>query len=385
MKNVLLALAFLFLVSYTKAVQHNADSSVLYSYSYMTAAWGNESKYIYVWDAQCHNQTQYLIFSWNAQHAGWDSTTRYEYSYDQQGHLIQTLYSISRGGSTLVPSYKINYYYNGNLQTNYTLASWNSTTSTYQDDSRYIYHYIGSTDKYDTMWIQRLNLNNMWEVNSVYTYAYNAAGDDTLEMDYGYTPQSGYLNSKWIQMSYTPDHKVAVYTLNMWNDTASAYTPYIQYTNTYNTNGGVSEEITKMWNNSASSWRNFTKKTFLYKSNTDLDTILTYDWFPSTSSWLLKSKQPYYSGCLFRTGIEETAADQVQLYPNPASGSIQLSLPSLTAPTTVSITNIQGQQLSQQPVNRGMNTIRIADLAPGMYLLQWLDGAQLRTKQFIKE
>jgi hypothetical protein len=385
MNSKLLTLIFTLFALSTQAVQHRADSSVVQYYSSGTSTWINQYKYVSGWDGQCKNQLRYVTLNWNPSAAHWDSTYEYAYSYDAQDRKTMTIQR--QGSGTLAPSSQTLYNYAGNNLSSYTLRYWLPYLNNYRDQYKYVYHYVGSSSKYDSVFTQRWDTaSNSWLPYSRYIYYSDAAGDDTMYLYQGYnTGTMGYDNSLRYHYSYTSTHKTAQYYTETWDAGSSAYVPSVRYTYTYRGDDQIADFVGETWNTGSNTWVNSYKTVYSYNANADCDSTAFYTWLTASGSWSYASRYYYYYGCAISTGIEEATADQVQLFPNPAMGSIQLSLPSLTAPTTISIMNMQGQQLSQQPVTRGMNTISISDLAPGMYLLQWLDGAQLRTKPFIKE
>ena len=90
--------------------------------------------------------------------------------------------------------------------------------------------------------------------------------------------------------------------------------------------------------------------------------------------------------CSLKTGIKEEKAPKatINLYPNPATDHLTLSLNTPQSGTAV-ITNLLGETLNGFRVSPGNNTIRLAELPPGVYFLTVKTAAGVETRKIIKE
>jgi len=67
-------------------------------------------------------------------------------------------------------------------------------------------------------------------------------------------------------------------------------------------------------------------------------------------------------------------ANNLQVFPNPASTELNVSAPHFATPTKVVITDLTGNTLKYMGAETGIQQINISDLAPGIYFLQVNDG-----------
>jgi hypothetical protein len=83
---------------------------------------------------------------------------------------------------------------------------------------------------------------------------------------------------------------------------------------------------------------------------------------------------------------EPSAALEFLVYPNPASGQVRINFAS-GAPTglQLTITDMAGKVIVQAPVQQGQISavIEIETLAPGIYFVQAMHGAQIVNKKLV--
>ncbi len=85
------------------------------------------------------------------------------------------------------------------------------------------------------------------------------------------------------------------------------------------------------------------------------------------------------------TGIEETAENTFNLYPNPASTMLTIESTVNSPQTIVNILNVQGQEVLQTTLNIKHQTLNISNLSPGIYFLTLDNGEQMVSRKFVKE
>lgn len=80
------------------------------------------------------------------------------------------------------------------------------------------------------------------------------------------------------------------------------------------------------------------------------------------------------------TVVDEASFGQgLRVYPNPAAGIFNLTLPESAAGLTVTVTDVQGRQISSQIIPAGKGTTSIIDISSysnGIYLLHITDGSR---------
>lgn len=75
---------------------------------------------------------------------------------------------------------------------------------------------------------------------------------------------------------------------------------------------------------------------------------------------------------------------EVELYPNPAQDELMIS-GSLTRQLEVTIVNLQGKTLLQTSLPQGSGRLDVANLAPGMYLVQLKVADKIQVRKLIVE
>jgi len=94
----------------------------------------------------------------------------------------------------------------------------------------------------------------------------------------------------------------------------------------------------------------------------------------------------YVYSNIVSVNIKATAANVIQVYPNPATEQLNLDLTSLPTGTyTIRIISMDGREMQQHKVtNQSIPQLDVHTLATGKYMLQ-IQGAQLvRALSFIK-
>ena len=74
----------------------------------------------------------------------------------------------------------------------------------------------------------------------------------------------------------------------------------------------------------------------------------------------------------------------IQVYPNPASGTLQVVLPDAEAATQLQIQDLQGKTMIRKQLDKSQ-TLDISGLPAGMYLLRLQQGNELHTKKLMIE
>ena len=83
------------------------------------------------------------------------------------------------------------------------------------------------------------------------------------------------------------------------------------------------------------------------------------------------------------TPIGNELANQLEVYPNPATDAVRLVLPGNAEATSVTVTDIRGARMAGASFSAG--TLNISSLAKGMYTLSVSDGQKVFHQRFVKE
>ena len=95
--------------------------------------------------------------------------------------------------------------------------------------------------------------------------------------------------------------------------------------------------------------------------------------------------------CAGPRGVNASSNDQLAgsseftMYPNPARSFISLSIKTLIGAGNIVVTDLYGKQVKQQPLSMGNNTVDVAHLAKGFYLVSIITEQGKTTKKLIVE
>lgn len=81
----------------------------------------------------------------------------------------------------------------------------------------------------------------------------------------------------------------------------------------------------------------------------------------------------------------ETTTNFMQVVPNPASGNIQITVPTSWNSYLLEIYNTMGQQVGIQNCNRNIHSISVSELPAGHYFIKCRYEGELLTGKFLKQ
>jgi hypothetical protein len=81
------------------------------------------------------------------------------------------------------------------------------------------------------------------------------------------------------------------------------------------------------------------------------------------------------------TGVDENSASALNLYPNPATSVFTMD--GLTAGSTITLMDAMGRTMSSTAVTAARMEVSVAALSTGIYMLQVMDGNNVRTARLI--
>ncbi len=83
--------------------------------------------------------------------------------------------------------------------------------------------------------------------------------------------------------------------------------------------------------------------------------------------------------------IEQPATYSVTLYPNPVSDNLNIKVSKLEAGATVRVFNLAGLEVISQSLAKTLQTVSVAGLPQGIYVVQIKNGAEIKVQKIIKE
>jgi hypothetical protein len=84
-------------------------------------------------------------------------------------------------------------------------------------------------------------------------------------------------------------------------------------------------------------------------------------------------------------GINELQESRLSLYPNPATDKITVELSGAVKESTVSIVNIEGQQLITHQITQPTTIFDVSNLPSGVYFVQLTNDRMVEVGKFVKQ
>lgn len=251
--------------------------------------------------------------------------------------------------------------------------------------------------------IESMNLMGMNFLKSRKTYSYNTAGkivevlveehngsnweDDSRFMltytsnNLVETQKSEYFDGtewKLEEMdSFSYDGSGKIVNLVNFNSGMNGLEPSGNSTYAYN-GTNLSEVIEKSWNGTA--FENENKAVVNYNGNA-VASVFFFEWLGSDY------ETDHSMRILFTAGsvglAKANSLEMVNMYPNPALESVTFE--GISSQATVLIMDIQGKILMNETIDASHNSLSLASLNTGIYLVKIQNGSQVAVKRLVKE
>ncbi len=347
----------------------------------MATTWKNYQKETYTYDAN-HNITEQLYQNWNTTTSAWDNNIRYVNTY--VGSNLTSSHSQSWNGTAWVSINENIYTYSGGNLITKLFRTWD--VSVWKNYSRSNYTYYGSGKlKVDSTEQWYPHLSN-WRNNSKTTHIYNTANttDSILSIHDWDTVALNWRNAWQYNYVFNGAGIVVGDTTRIWSIGGSNWVYYGAATRVNDTS-----YLRFGWDNISSGFKNAERSTTSYNSNNQLTYWRTESWNTGTSTWGMNndaSKKYYYVQTA--VGVKNIANIKgITVYPCPANDVITLHIDWKTQQDSkIALFDMQGRLLRQwtEPAaNQTNRTIPISDLGSGIYTIR-VSGRDVQTaKQFI--
>lgn len=337
-------------------------------YNENTSQWEGDIKTDYTWNAG-KIETE-MIWRWDFSTTGWQNDRKGTYAYNTSGLLTSKIWEYwDETGSQWYIGYMEQHSYNASNQVVQILFStWNNAQQIYEPMGKdeYQYHTNGKVSLYMASFYDTSPAQWIPERKSEYTY--DGQGNNTILLNSSYD----YMTTLWVPQDKTEK------TYDAQNNLISQVFSWYDESNYMWVLGGKGEYS---YNNSFSF--NDLLVPFLFidpETKELLNHMLTnfsYFFFDDPSqTWLQDEK-----GELFWTqliiNVEPAVADYTcQVYPNPASGYINVDVEKLSDPLLFALYDLHGRLVLQGEVY-GKNNISLNDIQSGLYLYRIFKGQEI--------
>lgn len=294
------------------------------------------NKYEYEYD-ESGNQTQFVNIEWNKRLNDWITVQKQEWDHDSAGNLIlDARYVWNSGLKDFIGTEKTEWSFDafGNLIYN----------ATYKWDKRF----------------------NNWGGNWKYEYEYDAFGNLNHEIYYEW---DSYV-SDWVCISPYIGHNIKYRYGNAERS--------VMIENIYDTSGKLSLELHYSWISDYWVLTGLHEPGFDTHGKRTIDSV--YTWNSVLNEWAFSSKSFYYYSNHY-TGLNQLKKEDIIIFPNPTSGTINISSPDYF--TAVNVYDIKGQLL--KTFQQVSNLIDLSEFKTGIYILKFLSKDKMMIQKVIKE
>ncbi|MFC5269260.1 T9SS type A sorting domain-containing protein [Adhaeribacter terreus] len=331
------------------------------------------------------NETEYLIEEWDG--TAWQLTDGYRtlITYNTKGNKTELIYELwdSNNGIWAKDGREQTVYDANDLVTSLTYSVWDGTA--WELDDRILVSNVGGVatsvnmqDFDNGVWVDTYRgLNLTWHVLHEIPSAYILEAFD---------------NGVWVK-----DEKYSsVYDANgghvgIYEDwTGTAWINSSRETETYDNNKNFTGWLEESWNATTSTWvYNGEERQVLTYSGIDVTERIYQDsWGTGTSTLVNRYKEVYSNFQLFNvSGVKNLLAETaVNVFPNPATNVVMVSIPENKGAFTATIADVTGKIWLSQTFRAGAeNALNMEALPKGMYLLQLQTEAGSTVKRIIKQ
>ena len=310
------------------------------------------------------NMSTTLIKSWNTTNSTWGNSGLITDTYDAHNNLLSNVHQ-----------------------------NWNTTNNTWTNAFQYLAT-VNSANLY-TSFLSQIWSNAMWYNYSEQIYIYNSNNVQTSSWDkeWDYNTHA-FVDSSLTKTTYTSSSVDSSLT-QTWAPTPTITYAPLKASYTLDANNNITHEIDLQWNFSTSTWENFFEYFFTYDANHNQLSQITYGVYNNNNIWVnysryyatydsdnnqLSQVREYWTGdqwakdstyyyYSYVTGISnvEGTNEQVNIYPNPATNSLQVLLAGNSINSTIVITDMLGNTVKQVAGINNQVSINVADLAEDVY------------------
>lgn len=370
---------------------YNENGDVLVAdYAYFIDS--TNSWWVTEYDEFTYNQEGKLIsemyYNWDDDSARNLPYYQINYSYSPDGLLNEAI--IQRPDSGVwVNNHKLLYQYDAQSQLTEIINYYMSADWELSDKSAFSYDSTGNLSAY-TYYFRNMN---SWQTGYMNTYSYTNSGKlhEITQYNWDYDSSKLVFDRKDI-LSYNPNDYMTEFTSYSWDDSLQGWITDDAEIRVYDQNNNPVEIIYKDWNQDSSRWENQERNTLVYDPSVSGDQLIIpfddeesvdlfrngkitrigyFEWSSGDSTWEnYFDLEVYYSDVTASVGIEKLPAiSGLNIFPNPATDRVYISMENTTGPAKITLLDIQGREISSQIVQTEGYT-EVSSLPRGMYLMR---------------
>jgi hypothetical protein len=267
----------------------------------------------------------------------WKANSRYTYSYNEDELLDSLL-----------------------------IMEWDTETNSWEKYSSIEYSYFEShliESEITKLWAQ----GNQWEDSLKIEYDYYADNSKLKQKSRFYPgSNSGWEDFNRIMYSYDENLRLDTALTQNWDGTEW----YNKSMNLYSYNAqGLRTEVFKRFWDTFGFWIDQSKDLYDYDGDGNLTKYIFKSWDYDNNVWVNYYKYVNYWSEFVPIGINEISDLSIQIFPNPTTGIIHLSLPENIKNGMAAIYSMDGKLIINQIIQGGATQLNLEALPMGKYML----------------
>lgn len=339
-----------------------------YGYNAASETYYPTSRYSYAYDENNFMQME-LQQAWNSSTEVYENDSRHFYVFEN-GRQMQVVYQYW-SGTAWVNADKDVYEYDSNG--NQTLSmdyNWDDVNYKWVNNSRNTYTYTNNliTERINSDWNSG---TSTWDNDFRYVYSYDANGNEITYRSDDWVAGSWVFLNKNTQ-TYNANNLVVNYLSQNWDNVGSAWINDSQSNYTYDANGNNTSYISQNWNSGTSTWVNSYRSEYTYDANNNRTQYKESSWNSGTSSWDYSYRGDYFWSVYETTNLSDLNKPRFTVFPNPSNGLIQVDFNDGHF-DRILITDMSGKVVYNQKAFPG-ETINVRQFGSGLYTVQLFDA-----------
>lgn len=255
----------------------------------------------------------------------------------------------------------------GNVTT-HLIDFYNNDTGILQNQYEYSYEYYPDNKiKFDTYRARNINIDTTWWWQHRFEHIYLDSDDKVdVKQRYGYFPNLGWQKTDKIGFYYSDSEFKEVYGINL-------PFPLNQRTIRYNSKRQELLNLYEAQFNNSNTFKTWNRDVRSYRNDGSIANIKYYraeDFnSPDTIMFLIKEEVYSYKTPDISNNLELYSGDDISIFPNPATQTIQISDSKLNI-HSIRVFDTKGMIIHSQELNSNQFTLERKGTPAGLYYLQ---------------
>ncbi len=349
--------------------------SLIEQIDYQSMEFGLGSPYVrQVWEND-QNGFPIIMFKYHRseEDQDWINKLKYVYKNNSKGQLVQRIhFSWSASRKDWNPNYLYTFGYNSfKFEVEQLIDTWNNDTNKWQLGRKNETSYTTDgviVSNYTYSWNYILGT---WKRRTDFWIEYDSLGRISRDMK----TNIGSSQLREFQYDSIGNYTIFISSSPPW---IGNYIPHLKDVKTVNDVG--EEVVNERYNKVNGKWVPKIRSENIFSDLGLTKETRLFSWDEEILDWDMTGRKHYFYSQL-ATGNRLNVNEEVEIFPNPTSGLININ--GLKQPAVVRIFSIQGQLLKSK--HKVESTIDISDLPTGVYILSLSSGETVLKKTIIKK